>query len=39
MPAFPTLAGTSQHIRDFEAATLARRAIVLNQHCYGGTVA
>ena len=27
----------SQHIRDFDAATLDMRHIVLNQHCYGCT--
>jgi radical SAM/Cys-rich protein len=26
-----------QHIRDFDAATLDQRSIVLNQHCYGCT--
>ena len=33
----PVAAAGHQHIRDFEAAALARRAIVLNQHCYGCT--
>jgi radical SAM/Cys-rich protein len=31
------VASTSQHIRDFDAAALAQRPIVLNQHCYGCT--
>jgi len=31
------VASTSQHIRDFDAAALARRPIVVNQHCYGCT--
>ena len=31
------VASTSQHIRDFDAAALAQRPIVVNQHCYGCT--
>ena len=31
------VASTSQHIRDFDAQALARRPIVVNQHCYGCT--
>jgi len=30
-------AGASRHIRDFDLKELARRRIVLNQHCYGCT--
>ncbi|WP_162051869.1 arsenosugar biosynthesis radical SAM (seleno)protein ArsS [Pontibacter pamirensis] len=29
--------GSSHHIRDFDAAALDKRNIVLNQHCYGCT--
>ncbi len=32
-----TVAGPVRHIRDFDAAALGQRAIVLNQHCYGCT--
>lgn len=32
-----TVASPVQHIRDFDAATLGQRAIVINQHCYGCT--
>ncbi|NVO84316.1 arsenosugar biosynthesis radical SAM (seleno)protein ArsS [Hymenobacter terrestris] len=31
------VASPSRHIRDFDAAALAGRAIVVNQHCYGCT--
>lgn len=31
------VATTGKHIKDFDAAALAERAIVLNQHCYGCT--
>jgi len=31
------VASPSQHIRDFDAAALAQRAIVVNEHCYGCT--
>jgi len=31
------VASPSRHIRDFDAAALARRAIVVNEHCYGCT--
>jgi radical SAM/Cys-rich protein len=31
------VASTVQHIRDFDAATLSQRPIVVNQHCYGCT--
>lgn len=33
----PVAPGAPQHIRDFAEATLAERAIVINQHCYGCT--
>ena len=33
----PVAARAPQHIRDFHEATLAARAIVVNQHCYGCT--
>jgi radical SAM/Cys-rich protein len=32
-----TVASPVQHIRDFDAAALGQRAIVVNQHCYGCT--
>ena len=31
------VASPSRHIRDFDAAALARRTVVVNQHCYGCT--
>ncbi|WP_073107307.1 arsenosugar biosynthesis radical SAM (seleno)protein ArsS [Hymenobacter daecheongensis] len=31
------VASPIQHIRDFDAAALSQRAIVVNQHCYGCT--
>ena len=31
------VASPARHIRDFDAAALAQRAIVVNQHCYGCT--
>jgi radical SAM/Cys-rich protein len=31
------VASPVQHIRDFDAAVLAKRSIVVNQHCYGCT--
>ena len=31
------VASPSRHIRDFDAADLARRTVVVNQHCYGCT--
>ncbi|WP_345224180.1 arsenosugar biosynthesis radical SAM (seleno)protein ArsS [Hymenobacter koreensis] len=31
------VASPVQHIRDFDAAALGKRAIVVNQHCYGCT--
>ncbi|MGI4743913.1 MAG: arsenosugar biosynthesis radical SAM (seleno)protein ArsS [Janthinobacterium lividum] len=31
------VASPVQHIRDFDAAALAQRAIVVNEHCYGCT--
>jgi radical SAM/Cys-rich protein len=31
------VASSVQHIREFDAATLAERAVVVNQHCYGCT--
>ncbi|WP_207891050.1 arsenosugar biosynthesis radical SAM (seleno)protein ArsS [Hymenobacter edaphi] len=31
------VAGPVRHIRDFDAARLAERAVVVNQHCYGCT--
>ncbi|WP_026880368.1 arsenosugar biosynthesis radical SAM (seleno)protein ArsS [Hymenobacter norwichensis] len=31
------VASAVQHIRDFSASTLAERAVVVNQHCYGCT--
>ena len=31
------VASPGQHIRDFDAAALAQRAVVVNQHCYGCT--
>ncbi|TGE26142.1 radical SAM/Cys-rich domain protein [Hymenobacter aquaticus] len=31
------VAGPVRHIRDFDAAVLARRGVVVNQHCYGCT--
>ena len=31
------VASTNQHIRDFDAAALAQRPIVVNEHCYGCT--
>ncbi|MBR7721329.1 arsenosugar biosynthesis radical SAM protein ArsS [Microvirga sp. SRT04] len=31
------VASTVQHIRDFDAAALGQRPIVVNQHCYGCT--
>jgi radical SAM/Cys-rich protein len=31
------VASPGRHIRDFDAAALAQRAIVVNQHCYGCT--
>ncbi|GAB3575152.1 radical SAM/Cys-rich domain protein [Hymenobacter daeguensis] len=31
------VASSGQHIRDFDAAALAGRSIVVNQHCYGCT--
>ena len=31
------VASSLRHIRDFDAATLGRRSIVVNQHCYGCT--
>ncbi len=34
LPVEPT---APQHIRDFDAAALAGRAVVVNQHCYGCT--
>ena len=33
----PVARTASQHIRDFDLATLQARAIVVNQHCYGCT--
>lgn len=32
-----TVASPVRHIRDFDAAALGQRAIVVNQHCYGCT--
>ncbi|MCC3157512.1 arsenosugar biosynthesis radical SAM protein ArsS [Hymenobacter sp. 15J16-1T3B] len=32
-----TVASPVRHIRDFDAARLAERAVVVNQHCYGCT--
>ncbi|MBG8552445.1 arsenosugar biosynthesis radical SAM (seleno)protein ArsS [Hymenobacter guriensis] len=32
-----TVASPVRHIRDFDAAQLAERAVVVNQHCYGCT--
>jgi hypothetical protein len=31
------VASPVRHIRDFDAAALAQRSIVVNQHCYGCT--
>ncbi|RZK18700.1 MAG: radical SAM/Cys-rich domain protein [Hymenobacter sp.] len=33
----PVASPGSQHIRDFDAAALAQRVIVVNEHCYGCT--